>query len=181
MFDFLDDIDMPDTNNFEVECLHEEVPEMDFIEVQESMYNNQFSNDLDELNPIQATSIIRLDQMCDNSYANALDKLDSMQSKLDAENFNVDFAEENGNRNFNEDQYNPIFGASQSAGHSPHEDSDGFIHKGKTTLDTMGGRTDKFDFYVKNGSEYVKDHAGRIIKISGSGYKVNINGIDYIK
>ena len=98
MFDFLDDIDMPDTNNFEVECLHEEVPEMDFIEVQESMYNNQFSNDLDELNPIQATSIIRLDQMCDNSYANALDKLDSMQSKLDAENFNVDFAEENGNQ-----------------------------------------------------------------------------------
>ena len=180
MFDFLDDIDMPDTNNFEFECLHEEVPEMDFIEVQDSMYNNLDFN-VNDLNPIQITSIREIGQICDNPSNSALDKLDSMQSKLDAENFNIDFAKENGNHNFNEVQYNPIFGASQSAGHSPHEDSDGFIHKGKTTLDTMGGRTDKFEFYVKNGSEYVKDHAGRFIKISGSGYKVNLNGIDYIK
>lgn len=40
MFDFFNDIDMPDTNNFEFECLHEEVQKVDFIEVQDSMYNN---------------------------------------------------------------------------------------------------------------------------------------------
>lgn len=147
-------------------------------ELTESISDNEITTEIYE-DSYLGSSIYIEEQLEKNTFGTSFNTLDSESITVDTNSYeHIDF-QEHGDPTV--DQYNPTFGASQSAGHSPHEDSDGYIHKGRTSLDTMGGRTDSFEHYVKGGNEYVKDHNGHYIKISGPGYKVNVNGVEYLK
>lgn len=69
-----------------------------------------------------------------------------------------------------DDAYNVSFGS--------NEGSDGFIKDGKIELErTVGGSTDTFEHYTKDGHDYVKV-GGTYIRVD-SGKYVNINNVCY--